>query len=157
MPSGNDGLLGDAGWEMDRGDLAPGNLDVAVLIVMGEGRGGGGKTTEYGLAVKYCNVHGLAVVPTIQSIDRLLQPQRGGTARNMLRGPSHLYDDAAAYDDCHSKNLRSPVQEKGESRCRLSISGKSLHHEFRYLQQSTHTLCTGRSGCGPLSEMLRWS
>jgi hypothetical protein len=65
MPSGNDGL----GREVDGGDHAPGDMDVAVLIVMEEGRGGGGKTTEYGLAVKYCNVHGLAVVPTIH-VDR---------------------------------------------------------------------------------------
>jgi hypothetical protein len=47
MPSGNDGLSGGAGQEVDRGNGAPG--DVAVLIVMEEGRGGGGKTTEYGL------------------------------------------------------------------------------------------------------------
>jgi hypothetical protein len=49
MPSGNDGLSGGAGQEVDRGDGAPGDVAVLMLTVMEEGRGGGGKTTEYDL------------------------------------------------------------------------------------------------------------
>lgn len=58
MPSGNDGLSGGAGREMDRGKRVPGSVE--VLVVMEEGWRGGGRqqNTVFGWIGgrwKYCH------------------------------------------------------------------------------------------------------
>ena len=92
MPSGNDGRSGGAGREMGRGKRVPGG--VAVLVVMEEGRGGGGKTTEYDvwadwrsveiLSWRATSIGGLAV-PTIHTRSRS-NTSATRAERSLLRG-----------------------------------------------------------------------